>query len=218
MARSYGKILASLVTDDDFNSLPADAQALYFRLLGHPKLTLVGSLDYRPAHLLRLASSWETTADVEAVVECLEEQLYIVVDRATEELLVRTLMLHDGIPTKNERLRKGLWAAWHGLASAELRQVAVEHMPPDLFLHGDAPDAAVRMRWSEPVEHPQVYPKLHPTEQVQLSPATNHLSPSASGQSDRRLDPQVVETGKAGVGMVRQAFQRPREEVSTNGN
>ena len=53
----------------------------------------------------------------------LEVRRYVAVDRDTEELVIRTLMKHDGIPTSNAKLRKGLWAAWSSVASPELRRL-----------------------------------------------------------------------------------------------
>lgn len=157
MARSYGKVHASLVTDDEFNDLCGDEGYLYFRLCGHPKLSLVGCIDYRPHHWAKYARNWDREF-VEALVVELEVRRYFAVDRDTEELLIRTLTKHDGIPIGNVKLRKGLWAQWSSIASPDLRRVAVRNMPEALFDYDDAPEAAVKIRRS-----------------LQLDPLSDHL-------------------------------------------
>lgn len=153
MARSYGKILATLTTDDEFNDLAGDEQTLYFRLLGHPTLSLIGKLDYRPHHWCRYARNW-TRETVEHLVVALADRRYVAVDYATEELLIRTLTKHDGIPVGNAKLRKGLWAAWGSIASPELRSVAVANLPHEVFAFNDAPDAVQKIRRAMAMEPP----------------------------------------------------------------
>lgn len=202
MARSYGKILASLVTDDEFNDLSGDEQALYFRLLGHPTLSLVGLLDYRPHHWAAYSRGWDRNA-VEALVCALEARQYVAVDRDTEELLIRTLTRHDGIPFANPKLRKGLWAQWAAIASPVLRRVAVENMPNELLNAGDVPEAALRIARSKGQEHPteSLPDYLIPsgTGWVPDSPASYRLPPvtsAAVAQSEPGsgwANPQAVE-------------------------
>lgn len=220
MARSYGKILASAASDDALNSLPSDAGHLYWRLVGQPKLSLVGSVDYRPAKWVSYASDW-TRERVEAAVVVLEERGYVLVDRDTEELLIRSLTRHDGIPVANTKLRKGLWAAWHNLASHTLRKVAVENMPPELFLHPDAPDLAVQMRWSGQTDSPTDYPIGNPNDSVSDSPVSCLLPPSTLGQSDTRSQ-RISDASKAladaGLDMARSALSSRRATSPTDGN
>lgn len=216
MARSFGKLLASTWTDEDFNSLKRTEQWLYMRLLGNPKLSLVGVIDYRPGHWVRLADGVDR-ATVEAAVEGLEARRYVIVDRDTEELLIRTLTRHDGISTANYKLRKGLWASWAVIASPSLRRAAVENMPAELF-DEYAPDAAVRLRWSEaqePSMHPPSEPSIEPAMRPSMDsgtepslPPSSFPPPSVAGSdepSDWRMPPEEIEKGLAAVAAVRAA-------------
>lgn len=208
MARSYGKILGSLYVDDVFNALPVDAAYLYLRLLGVPSMTLVGSLEHRPAKWTRLSPGWDREA-VEGFVEVLEAGGYVAVDRSTEELLVRTFVRHDGVATANSNLRKGMWKAWLDLASPELRRIAVLNMPGDLFLDTQvpAPQAAVDMRWSEPEERasePPFGPSFRRGSEP-LETDNGHLETSAG--VDSRLPDETIKAGKLGIDVARSQFR-----------
>jgi hypothetical protein len=209
MARSFGKILASLTVDDDFNRLPLDAAYLYLRLLGVPSMTLAGALEYRPAKWTRFSPDW-TRDTVEEAVTVLVACGYVAVDHNTEELLVRTFIRHDGIATANSNLRKGLWKAWLDLASADLRRIAVENMPGDLFLDTEvpAPQAAVDMRWSEPTE-PSSEPSFGPSFRRSPEPLeTRNGYLETSSQPDRRLPAEAIKTGRAGIDTARSVLDR----------
>lgn len=222
MARSYGKILASLVTDDEFNDLSGDEQALYFRLLGHPALSLVGKLDYRPNHWCRYGRNW-TRDTVEALVFELTGRHYLALDLETEEVLIRSLTRHDGIPIGNPKLRKGLWGAWGAVASTELRRIAVANMPNELFNQDDVPANALRIRRSIGEEH-----RIEPLPDYLIpqgtgwcpdSPPSIHHPPvtTAVAESDPdsgRADPQVV---KNSLSQAWSSFDRSPQEVSTDG-
>ena len=213
MARSYGKILASLASDAEFNSLPVDAGYLYLRLLGQPTLTLVGSLRYWPAKWSAYAAEW-TRETVEEAVAVLEERAYLLVDRDTEEVLIRTLTRHDGIPTGNPKLRKGLWATWHDLGSIDLRRAAVLNMPPELFLYPDAPDAAVQMRWSGQSDSVTDSPIGSPIGSVSDSPVSNLYPPAAvPGSVPGFSSDEAKAVAAVGLEQARTAFDRSKEQA-----
>lgn len=150
MARSHGKVLAKVWQDPDWTSLPPRAQWLYMLLLSQPKLSLIGCLDYMPGRWARLAGG--ITADyIEDIIADLEDADYVVVDRDTDELLIRTFVRHDGIENGNVNLRKGMWGAWKAVQSTTLRKVSVDNMPDGLWTDCDD-DEAQQMRRSEPME------------------------------------------------------------------
>lgn len=96
MARDHARIYTSIWSDPDFRALNCDAQRMYLVLLSQPRLTYCGSLDYLPSRLGILAA--DDTADfVEQAVKALEASNYVVVDRETHELLIRTFVRHDGL-------------------------------------------------------------------------------------------------------------------------
>lgn len=96
MARDHARIKTSIWRDEDFRGLSPDAQLLYLTLVSHPALTRVGVLDFRPGRLAALAAG-NTVRRVNAATKSLELSRFVIVDRKTEELLVRTHVRHDGV-------------------------------------------------------------------------------------------------------------------------
>ena len=119
MARNYAQVRVSIWQDDDFRSLPVEAQHLYFLLLTSPTLNLAGVGDWRPERIASLAGDW-TPDDVRAAACTLSDRSYILTDESTEEVLVRTLVKHDGI-LRNPKTSAGMVSAWTGTYSKRLR-------------------------------------------------------------------------------------------------
>lgn len=176
MARTHGKILCSIWHDEDFTALTGDAQRLYLVILSQPKLNLVGLLDYKPKHLARLAST-SSLDSIERTMDELERARFVVVDRGTDELLVRSFTKNDPIQFANSKLRKGVWSAWLAIDSVMLREEAVREMPDPIFDYEEVPPTARYIRTSprtepasdrpiegsEPAEAPD-RPIEHPTD------------------------------------------------------
>ena len=119
MARTYAQVRVSVWQDDDFRDLPIEAQHLYFLLLTAPTMNLAGVSDWRPERIASLAHGW-TSAAVRKAARILEQRRYILTDDSTEEVLVRTLVKHDGI-LRNPKLATGMVSAWTGTFSKRLR-------------------------------------------------------------------------------------------------
>lgn len=186
MARHNAKILASIWSDPDFVACTAGAQRMFFLVLSQTKLTLVGGLDYRPAKWSQLASD-TTREDVDKAVDELHAARFLVVDRDTEEVLVRTFTRHD-IPAgrMNINLLKGIWSAWQGLQSTNLRFAAVDNMPEHLWTDARLipPPEAVRLRRSRPLEPTvETYGSNLGCDRRTEPPLTSHLSPSTHSSS-----------------------------------
>lgn len=96
MARTHARIALTIWQDEDFCALPAFAQWAYFLILSQPDLSQAGVLWYRPARWASRSSS-TSVEDIERAVKHLEMARYVVVDRQTEELLVRTFIRNDGV-------------------------------------------------------------------------------------------------------------------------
>lgn len=135
MPRSHAKVLAAIWDSDDWVTLSQGAQRLYLLLLSQKKLTLVGLLTYTPSRWARLAA--DTTLDsIEGYIDELEASRFVLVDRNTDELLIRTLVKNDVANTRlldNRNLLRGLWNAWDAIESRQLRAEAVHAMPDELF-------------------------------------------------------------------------------------
>ena len=184
MARSHGKILIEIWHDPDWRALSPLDQWTYFMLLSQPKLNLVGCIDYRPARWATLSDE-ATPAEVTASLDRLEQARYVCIDHETEELLVRSMTRHDGLRTQNPKLMKGLWGQWLGIASANLRKVAVDNMPDTLF-EGEVPVEAQRFRRSARMDWP--IDAQSDAQSDLLPPSTNHRPTTTVAQSVPRPD------------------------------
>lgn len=96
MARNYAKIQTTIWSDEDFKSLDPTLQHTYFVLVSQPRLSMCGLLDYFPQRLAMCSDGW-TVDDVETRIKGLEARRYVVVDRDTQELLVRSFIRNDGV-------------------------------------------------------------------------------------------------------------------------
>ena len=96
MGRDHARIQLAIWRDDDWTALDVNAQHAYWLLLTQPRLSYCGVLDYFPGRLATLADGL-TQAKVKAAIRQLERARYIVVDRDTQELLIRTYVRHDGV-------------------------------------------------------------------------------------------------------------------------
>lgn len=96
MARDHARIKVSIWGNEDFKELRAPHQHAYFVLTTQAKLSYCGVLDYIPSRLAKLAKGL-TEATVESMVEGLEKARYVVLDRDTQECLIRSYVRHDGL-------------------------------------------------------------------------------------------------------------------------
>lgn len=96
MARDHARIQVAIWSDPDFKCLPVEAQHMYLLLLSQPRLSYCGVLDYLPSRLATMTGgSDEETVDHS--VKLLEADRFLIVDRQTHELMIRTFIRHDGL-------------------------------------------------------------------------------------------------------------------------
>lgn len=126
MARDRANINTDIWNDDDFRSLSAGAQLLYFQLLTSATLTYAGVADWRPNRLAALASG-RSASEVRSAGEELSEGLYIVTDEDTEEVLIRSFMKHDGLLQK-PNVAKAMVKAYDRVYSLTLKGVIVHEL------------------------------------------------------------------------------------------
>ena len=139
MARSHAKLFASIWTDPDWLQLDQGAQHLYMLLLSQPKLTLVGVLDMMPSRWAAMTHGTDTATICEEL-DRLEAARFIITDRATGELLIRTFARHDvQVAARNRNLRAGYWRAWRTIQSLILRRAAWDETPRELREDDSAP-------------------------------------------------------------------------------
>jgi len=120
MARTHARIYVKTWTDPDFRARTADAQRLYFLLLSQADVSHCGVLTYRPKRWALLASDTDVQAVQKALGE-LEEHSYVIVDRETDEVWIRSFIKHDGI-VGSPNMVKAMWNAFNGVLSERIRQ------------------------------------------------------------------------------------------------
>lgn len=96
MARDHARTYTAIWDDPDFRRLDQAAQHTYLMLTSNKDITYCGLLDFVPG---RFVDQTHGLTDVrfKASIRVLERQKYVVVDRKTQELLVRSFIRHDKI-------------------------------------------------------------------------------------------------------------------------
>lgn len=94
MSRSYGKVLVRAWADPEWRALDVEAQHLYVLLLSQSTTNLAGVV---PLQTRRWAacSAGRTTEDVEGALSRLSDAGFVIVDRDTEEALIRSFVRND---------------------------------------------------------------------------------------------------------------------------
>lgn len=104
MARTEARILVSIWTDPDFRALSPNAQWAYVFLLSQPDLAHSGVLPLRVRRWAGAANGMTVTTLAESLRE-LERARFIIADRETEELMIRTFIRGDGVFRQPNLLR-----------------------------------------------------------------------------------------------------------------
>lgn len=126
MARDHARTKTSIWRDPDWRSLPWEAQWLYQTLISQEDLSRCGVLDYRPGRIAALAAG-NTAAKVRRAANTLERSRFIIIDRETEELLVRTHVRHDGVLDR-VNMGKAVGRALAKVVSLSLRHAVLSEL------------------------------------------------------------------------------------------
>lgn len=202
MASDHARVKRSIWQDPDFVALSPDAQRTYLLLLSQQKLTFCGTLDYLPQRWARLGRD-VTAEDVERSVVELEQQRYVIVDRDTQELLIRSWVRHDGV-CDSPNLIKAMWKAWTAVESHDLRRHVMDQLPEVAFDEGfggapkkgyQAPPEAFVERSSNPL--PKGSEKGSTTPVPSPVPAPSPAPPLAGRLSAPASFVEIVDSGGA---------------------
>lgn len=124
--RDHARIRLDIWGDDDFRDLTSLGQWLYLALVTSPSLTFCGVTDWRPGRIAALTAEL-TGDDVERAAVELEAGEYVVIDRDSEEALIRSFIRHDGLMA-SPNMAKAMCKAYSGTASRVLRAVVVHEL------------------------------------------------------------------------------------------
>lgn len=139
MARNHARILTSIWTDEDFLDMSAGAQRMFMLLMSQQNLSHAGLL---PLTVKRWANKAKNTTpeQVEAWLAELVQRRYVVIDEATEELLIRSLMRRDDV-WKHWKVMTAAANDVVAIASARLRAVCAAEVARMLAIPG-VPEAS----------------------------------------------------------------------------
>jgi hypothetical protein len=126
MARDHARIRVDIWADEDWRDLPSISQWLYLCLLSSPSLNFCGVTDWRPARIAALNAEMKAD-DVEYAAAWLEAGEFLVIDRDTEEALIRSWVKHDGL-VSSPNMSKAMVKAHAAIGSGILRAVVVDQL------------------------------------------------------------------------------------------
>ncbi|CAL9664093.1 hypothetical protein SUDANB1_07122 [Streptomyces sp. enrichment culture] len=126
MARGHGRILTSIWDDADFLALDERHQRLYLFLISQPNLNHAGLLDLTLRRWSRKARGL-TSAELEKLLQGLEDARFIVMDEDTEELLIRSFVRNDGV-WKQPKVMGAMVSGALEISSWRLRNVLLAEM------------------------------------------------------------------------------------------
>lgn len=117
----YGKIYKRAWGDRDFKALGAEQQLQYLKLLSQTDISLAGVLTLAPTRWATQTSGLEV-ADIEAALRDLEAARFIICDRDTQEVLVRSYIRNDEL-WKSFKTMKAIRGAVERVLSPRLKGV-----------------------------------------------------------------------------------------------
>lgn len=126
MARKFGSVNVEMWNDPEFRALPPAAQHLYLMLWTAPDLSFCGVHDWRPGRLTKLSRGF-TEEHTRVVADCLVAHHFLVIDKETEEVLVRSWVRFDEL-LKQPRLAVSYAHAYAATYSETLRAVMVHEL------------------------------------------------------------------------------------------
>lgn len=176
MAGDYAKIKRSITSDLRFRALDPLSKLVYTWVLYQPKLSPCGALDLIPR---RMAT--EIGVSTDELIECIDdlvEQNYLLEDRETSEIAVRTYVLHD-VNTGNANMVKAVWNAISQISSPRLRGEIKANLPVDM-----PPDPRPEKHHSDSVPTPSEESSKSVRSSLSLSPIP-HPQPAAAADAVR---------------------------------
>lgn len=196
MAREYARVKVGIWADSDFRLLSDSAQALYFRLISSPTMSLCGVADWRPKRLAALTAGMTVERIWEVGFE-LAQAGYVVIDDETEEVLVRSFVRHDGL-IKTPNIAASMVKDFAGVASPRLQGAIVHELHR---LRREEPDMSGWVKASVLLDQPSIDPStipLPPDPSPKASPdpsprkGSGMGSPKGSGNGSDILKPSSL--------------------------
>lgn len=126
MAREWARIVLSIWEDEDFTALKPMPQWLYLAIVSHRDLSYCGVWPWLPARLVRNAEGM-SVGKIRTYTRDLVLQGFVLLDRQTGELLVRSYVRYDGVLV-NPNMGKAVARAVLAVHSPTLRQTVTREL------------------------------------------------------------------------------------------
>lgn len=120
MARDHARIYLSIWDNGDFLALSQGEQLAYFALMSSPDLSWCGVTPLLPSRLARLSRDGSNAKAARALAG-LEAARFVLIDRDTDEVAVRTFVRHDGVMKQPNVLCAAI-KAWGKVHSPMIRE------------------------------------------------------------------------------------------------
>jgi hypothetical protein len=117
----HARILRSIWLNEEWLDLSIPAQWLYTRILTSAKVSKAGVAEWRPKVLTQSAIGVSAELLESAALE-LEETMFLVIDRGTEEVLIRSFVRNDGLLAQ-PNMATAVAKAYADIGSRRLRGV-----------------------------------------------------------------------------------------------
>lgn len=129
MARKHARLLLSIWDDADFTALAPTEQSVYFGIISSRDLSWCGVAPLLPQRLVRNAAGL-TERKIASALDRLCKDRFVVIDRDTAELAVRTFVRHDEI-MRQPNVVKAMATALDRVHSDRLRDVILDEVARD---------------------------------------------------------------------------------------
>ena len=125
-SNEYGKIYKRIWGDPDFKALPAEQQLQYFKLLSQTDISQAGVITLATTRWAGQTAG-ASTDDIEQAVAGLEAARFVVVDRDTQEVLVRSYIRND-LGWRSPKTLRGIEFAIDRVLSPMLRGAIADEL------------------------------------------------------------------------------------------
>lgn len=136
MARDHARVGIDIWDDEDWTALTSTQQLAYLTLISSQDLSWCGVLPYIPARFALLSADMTERKFARAMAD-LEVGRFLIIDRMTAEVLVRSYVRHDGL-VKQPNIMKALVRAYGKVHSDTLRDAVTIELRR---LYADNPSA-----------------------------------------------------------------------------
>lgn len=239
MARSFGRVLASIWDDEDFQALSRSAQCQYMFLLSQPDLEHSGVIPLRPRRWAQSCGSL-TVEQIAADDAELARARFVVVDEDSEELLVRSLIRRDEVWKQPNVFKSACRHAVRVKSSAIRTELAAELDRLDLSSAKDEvrsyrddalkalenpsgnPSPTLPPTHREPIAEPQPKPSRRPRGKGEgLGEGSGEGKPvsakgSAGGPAQLRMWPALVRDESRDLAALIAEIQAVRREMGAS--